>query len=215
LHKNNILVKNISDKGKFSNIFIFKFFNKKDNSIINDLKIKINDQKFLSNNQGEVDYIADYDKEIIILLDYELTNPFPNHYFIIYQNDSFSPLNNKNISLKINAKNTTLENLIKKNFEEKGFKFSNSPDISLVITDSYTTNLQGTNQYITELNLTVTFFFNNKTINKINILQNSKIIGYGTTKEKSLNSALQMEYYPDKEKDFLLLQDIIQKTFLK
>ena len=209
--KQNISLQNTARKQKFSNEFIFKIYNKSTNEILSNFPIAINNKPFTSNAQGNIHYQANFQSPITAVIGYNTEKAFT-----IYQNNSFSPYDNKNISLRIRATDKILENCFQKIMTESGYKFTNDYDVMLEIIHKKNTLRVSVTQYITELKLEIVLSYNNKNLRTIHIpLDNNETInGFGKNENESVISAYSMEYYVQKKQAINLLEQSIRSELI-
>ena len=209
--KQDISIQNTAKKQKFSNQFVFRVYNKSTNETLNNFPIYINNRAFSSNNQGIINYQADFSAPITATIGHG-----KEHSFIVYQNHVFSPYDNKNISLRIRATDKKLENSFQKFMAEKGYRFNADYDVMLEIKHQKKTNRISVSQYITELRLEIILSYNNKVVRTIHIPldKNETINGFGKNENESVMSAYSMEYYVQRKQAIDLLEQSIRSELI-
>ena len=192
----NIEVTEIGGNVKFSNKFEFKI--RDTNKDLIEFPVSINRANYTTNRQGLINYIADFNDEIVILLGHDLYKYFDSQSLIIYHNDSFSPLFNRNITLKINSRTEALRNTFTRLCEKRGYRIGDRYDLLLELSPIEHTQRISVNQYITDLKLRIDIKdSNNKVVQTINLPhnQNDYIKGYGQTESEARTNAYNMEWF--------------------
>ena len=209
--KQSINMQNMARKQKFSNLFVFKIYNKTTNETLNNFPVYINNIPFSSNAQGIINYQADFSYPVIATIGHGKENSF-----VVYQNNAFSPYENKNISLRIRATDKNLENSFQKIMAERGYDFNANYDVMLEIKHQKNTNRISVTQYITELRLEIILTHKNKKLRTIYIPLNSNetINGFGKNENESVLSAYTMEYYVQRKQAIDLLEQSIRSELI-
>ena len=210
-HKHEISLQNTSQKQKFSNLFIFKVINKYTKETLRNFPVMINNKPFISNSHGFINFHADFSTEIIATIGHGGENNF-----VVYQNNSFSPYDNKNISLRIRSIDKNLEKSFNGIFKEMGYVINPTHDLTLDIYYQKNTNRVSVTQFITELKLEIRLSHNNKTLRTIHLPLNKNdcINGYGVNEHESMLSAFSMEYYTLKKQALELIEQTIRSELI-
>ena len=209
--KQNISLQNIAQKQKFSNQFVFRVYNNSTNETLSNFPIFINKRAFTSNTQGIINYQADFQSPVIAVMGHDLDN-----FFEVYQNKSFSPYENKNITLRIRSTDKNLESSFQKIMAERGYNLNDSYDVMLEIICKKNTNRISVTQYITELRLEIIIYVNNKILRTIHLPldKNETINGFGKNENESILSAYSMEYYMQRKQSIDLLEQSIRSELI-
>ncbi|MCL1827137.1 MAG: hypothetical protein FWG20_03750 [Candidatus Cloacimonetes bacterium] len=194
---NNIEVQ-ASNKNKFSNDFSFQFFDKNSRQICANLPINISGQKHITNAEGRVTTLVDYQRDVEIFIGHELLQYLPRKSLLIYHNDSFTPYVNRNVNIFIDAQNSTVKTTFENFFIEKGFQINKTPDITLVVKVISRSKQLSINEYFTELRYEIVIN-NNKYY--IPSEQNEFSKGYGLTEQDAFLESCNLKWHTNKEQD--------------
>jgi len=196
----NIFVQDIAGEKKYSNRFIFKFTDRRTNVPHPHFPILVNNTPYFTDASGLLHHTADYNQDIIILIGHDLLRSFQQSQLMVYRNDTFSPMKNKNVALYITANQRTVEHTLNNLLSTAGFPLSTQYDLKLQINSTENTRMRSVNQYITELRLEVQIVQNNRTVSTIYVPanRNEYITGYGSTRAEALLAAATLEYYSQK-----------------
>jgi hypothetical protein len=192
----NVAVTNIAGEGRFSNSFHFRIINKATNEALGGLPIQIRERAFYTTASGTLTYKADYNHEVTVFLGHNLSTHIDQQTLIIYKNDSFSPLQNKNISIVTRSSEKQIESQINRILEKNGYRMGGSPDITLEVIPRINTKMISIGQYITELRLEIRILSQGRLLRTVNVPQNQAefINGFGRTETDAKNSAFHLEY---------------------
>jgi hypothetical protein len=196
----NISIENVSSRGKFSNQFIFSFTDKNTRSAIPDLPVKINETKLTTDSTGKIHFSAGGSTEVLIKIGHVLDSLLSPTYVVLYRNDSFSPLQNKNVTIQISCSDKTIENTFRQLLSDAGFRTTGEPDVIVNITPFVNNRQVGVDSWVTELKLTLDVRrsgFTSKTI-YIPTNRNASINGHGRTRNAAHHSAVSLEYFAEK-----------------
>jgi hypothetical protein len=212
----NISIENVASGGKFSSQFIFSFTDKNMFSAIPDLPIKINETKLTTDSAGKIRYTASNSTEIVIKIGHILDSLLPPTTVVLYRDDSFSPLQNKNVTIHINSSDRTIENTFRQLLSDAGFSTSGASDVIVNITPSVNNRQVGIDSWITELKLTLVISrsgFTPKTI-YIPTNRNASINGHGRTRNAAHQSAASLEYFQEKRQMIEMIQSAVRELLV-
>ena len=207
--KNNIAV-NATQPHKFSNNFLFVLTKRNSGDVLQNFPVKINNQNFVTNHQGTINYTADYAQKIVILIGHNLDNHLDPQNLIIYQNDTFSPMFAQNVTINIISSDMSVKDTFTSLFQDKGFQIGNNADITLNIVANSTTRRISVNEYLTELRYEIRI---NNSIYYIPSERNEFIRGYGNTEKDAFSRSVSIDWLRNREPEISriirLIQDIL------
>ncbi|MCL2064457.1 MAG: hypothetical protein FWG98_08800 [Candidatus Cloacimonetes bacterium] len=231
-NKQHITVQNISGNHKFSNEFVFliSFENNSSGEVsslpitqpvgipsLSDFPVRINNMNYLTNMAGLINYTADYERPIVISVGHNLQGHFQTRDLAIYFNDSFSPTQNRNITVRIDSISDPIKNTFSRNLERKGFRIGDSPDIIIEIIPSINTENFSVNQYISNVKLRLMIRSTiSTTMRAIEIPHNRDefIRGHGQTEVEARANAFSMEWYGRTDAEFDRIEQLIREILI-
>ena len=210
-------VTNINNNHRFSNNFIFKFTDSK-GSLLANLPVTINNIRYVTNLQGLINYIADYDKEIVIIAGHNLSNFYPARLLEIYRNDSFSPFFTKNVTINVISRESVLSESFGSVLRRKGYNIDINSDIILELNHQVTIQRISLNQYLANLSINVQVKNSRGVIiSSINFPSDrtETIRGYADTEAGAIRNAFSLQWYSIIEDDIKILQNMIVDVLLE
>ena len=215
-NKQKINVHNIANNNKFSNDFVFEI--RFDNEYLSNFPVRINNTDYLTNHSGQINYTADFERPIVIVIGHNLQGHYATRDIAVYFNDSFSPYQNRNVSLSVNSGNDTIKNSYIKIFENRGFKIGENPDIVVDITPIGNTENTGINQFLTEVRFRVVLSAQIGNLRSQSIVipydRAETIRGHGRTEIESITNAFNMEWYGRVDEEFDRIEQIIRELII-
>jgi len=212
-----ISLENTASAKKFSNQFVFKVSNRSTGNNLPDLPLRINNVLYFTDSAGQIQYTADYNNDISISIGNNLTDYINPLQAVIYKNDTFSPLKNKNVTLLVKSDNKNVEFVFGGMLSENGYNISTVYDLLLNIKPTINTKQISVNQYITELSLEILFLQNGRAVRTTYFPANRReyITGYGQSREQSLVSAINLEYFSQKSQMVEEIERVVREILMR
>jgi len=210
----HITVDNINSQGKFSNRFTFRVRNTQTNEAVVNLPLKINNEFFLTNQQGILNYTADYNHEIIMRIGHDLDRFLDPASLIIYRNSSFTPMFNQNVVLRIDSNSDLAKNMIETFFRNRQFRIGDDYDILLVIRAIENTRLISVNENLSDIRLEIdvlscAHMFIARDL-PIPSDRNLTVRGHGRTERDALINAYNLESFGNRQNYFIQIERILR-----
>ena len=214
----HISVENINSQGKFSNRFTFRVRNSQTNEVLANFPLKINNEILFTNQQGILNFTADYNHEIVMRIRHDLDKYLDPATLIIYRNSSFTPMFNQNVTLRIDSDSSLARNMFENLMKNRQFRIGDDYDILLVIRAVENTRLISVNQHLADVRLEIDIHSRARRFitrdMSIPSDRNESIRGHGRTERDALINAYSLEWFGNQQNYFRNIERIIREELL-